>query len=173
MLLLNISKKKTSVSFVFAPNEQPNSKLNLKLEIVVKISAIVIPLLIFLPNYKQQIKPTITGKYKIVSITNTNNYHFIDSIAAQFDLVYFDLGEFFAFTSSDFKKRQVGILSIDEKTREFYVDWVYPDNISSNLKGKINPINSENNTTIIGQIDGNHFEIELHKENIKSIWNTY
>ena len=64
-------------------------------------------------------------------------------------------------------------MKINEKTREFNVDWLYPENSNMKLKGRINPIDSVNNTMIVGEINGNPLEIELHKEKVKSIWKTY
>ena len=158
----------------------PNTSLpvfNFKNRIVkniIRISAIVIPLLILVPRYKIQFRPNLTGKYKIMKMTVNGKQLLLDSCNnTTFSNIYFDLGDYFVFASNDFNNIQVGHFEFNEKTREFKTIWKYPKGISDTLFANISPLDKENRMILSGLMGKDSLYIELLKKEVKSVTKTY
>ena len=165
------------INLFFRNNSNSDNKmLSIYAKWILKLSAIIIPCIIFIPNFQKQYKPSITGKYLITKIVNSDESdesELSKELSSKYDYVYFDLGNYFSLVSSDFEKRQVGHLKIDEKTRKFKVEWIYPKNLRTNLVGQISDLNQDNHMTLSGSMGEEKIQIELQKEEVKSIWMTY
>ena len=141
---------------------------------IIRISAIVIPLLILIPNYEVQFRPNLTGKYKIMKMTVNRKELLLnpcnDSI---FSNVYFDLGDYFVFMSNNFINRQVGRFQFNEATRQFKTIWQYPKGLNDTLFAKISSLDKENKMTLSGIMGKDTLNFELLKIKVKSVSNTY
>lgn len=141
---------------------------------IIRISAIAIPSIILIPHYKVQYRPNLTGKYKIMKMNVNGKELLLDSCNSNsFSNVYFDLGDYFAFTSNDFKKIQVGPFDFNEKTRELKTVWGYPKGLTDTLVAKVSSLDKDNKITISGLMGKDTVNIELLKKEVKSITNIY
>jgi hypothetical protein len=154
------------VDFFFRANKGL-PKFNFKNQLaknILRISAIVIPALILIPRYEVQYHPNLTGKYEIVKMTVNGKELLLDSCDNNtYSNVYFDLGNYFVFTSNDFNKRQVGHFKFNETTRQFKTVWQYPKGLNDTLFAKVSALDKENKMTLSG-IMGNE---------VRSVTKTY
>lgn len=147
---------------------------NQLLKNIIRISAIAIPSFILIPHYKTQYRPNLTGKYKIMKMVINGKELLLDSCNSNiFSNVYFDLGDYFAFTSNDFNKIQVGPFEFNEKTRELKTVWGYPKGLTDTLFAKVSLLDKENKMTISGFMGKDTLNIELLKKEVKSVTKTY
>ncbi|MCW3116509.1 MAG: hypothetical protein JWM28_591 [Chitinophagaceae bacterium] len=164
------------INFFFrASNRLPkfNFKSNL-LKNALRISAIIIPALVLIPHYKAQYRPNLTGKYKILKMTVNGKERLPDSCDNNtFSNVYFDLGDYFAFTSSDFNKIQVGSFEFDEATRQLKTVWRYPKGFNDTLFAKVSALDKENKMNLSGIMGKDTVRIVLLKKEVKSVTKTY
>lgn len=152
-------------------------KFNIKNQLVkniIRVSAIVIPLLILIPHYEVQFRPNLTGKYKVINMTVNRKELLLNSCSDTiFSNVYFDLGDNFVFMSNNFIHRKVGRFKFNETTRQFKTIWQYPKGLNDTLYGKISSLNEENKMTLSGIMGKDTLYMELLKMKVKSVSNTY
>jgi len=152
-------------------------KFNFKNQIiknVLRISAIVIPALILISNYKVQFRSGLTGKYKITKMTVNGKEQLLDSCNSNtFSNLYFDLGDYLIFTSNDFNKKQVGHFEFNEATRQLKTIWQYPKGFSDTLFAKVSFLDKEKRMTLSGIMGNDTLNIELLKREVKSVTKTY
>lgn len=141
---------------------------------VIRISAILIPLLILTSHYKLQHRPSLTGKYEIVKMMVNGKERLLDpcndSILSN---VYFDLGDYFVFMSNNFINRRVGRFEFNEATRQFKTIWQYPKGLNDTLYAKVSSLDKENKMTLSGIMGKDTLTMELLKMKVKSVSNTY
>ncbi len=106
---------------------------------------------------------TINGKNKTIDQCSDTT----------FSKVYFDLGDFFAFTNNNFKKKQIGHFTFDETKRTFETTWEYPKGIKDNFKGTVTNLDNKNRMKLTGIMAKDTFEIELEKMEVKNFNKTY
>ena len=152
-------------------------KFNFKNQFVkntIRVSAIVIPLLILIPNYKVQFRSNLTGKYKITRMTVNGKELLLDSCNSHtFSNAYFDLGDYFVFASNDFNNRQVGHFEFNETTRQFKTIWQYPKGLNDTLFAKVSSLDKENKMTLSGIMGSDTLNIELLKKEVRSATKNY
>lgn len=164
------------VNFFFkANNNLPKFNfVNKYLKTIIKISAIIIPIIILVPNRKVQYREGITGKYNILKMTINGIDKSIDQCSdTTFSKVYFDLGDNFIFTNNNFTKKQIGHFTIDEKVRTFETVWEYPKGLKDNFIGKITNLDNKNRIQLTGKMATDTYEIELEKMEVKNFNKTY
>lgn len=168
--------KEKIINFFFSANVNlPKFNFNNSiLKNVLRLSAILIPIILLTPHYRTQYRQGLTGKYNIVKyIINGKDKNIEQYSDTAFSKVYFDLGDFFVFTNNNFKKRQIGHFTINEATRTFEITWQYPQGIKDNFNGTVTKIGANNRMKISG-INGNDtLEMELEKMEIKNFNKTY
>lgn len=136
-----------------------------KTQIALLLSAFIFPLALLSPNYQVHQRPSITGKYEIQDGSSLDY--------KQFDYLYFDFEDYFVLISSDYKERQIGKYTIDETTREFEVQWVYPDKKLPPLRGVLSePLKSED-FIINGQMKSDSIQFYLKKIPVHSFQGTF
>ena len=141
---------------------------------IIRASAIIIPMLILIPKYKVQFRSTLTGKYKIEKMTVNGKEQLADSCNNNiFSTIYFDLGDYFIFTSNDFNKKQIGHFEFNEATRQFKTTWQYPKGLSDTLFAKVSLPDKENRMTLSGIMGRDTLNMELLKREVKSAAKTY
>lgn len=164
------------VKFFFHPGDNLprfNFKSNL-VKNIVRISAILIPLVILIPHYEIQFRSGVTGKYKIMKMVTNGKSISIDSCDdGKFSYVYFDLGDNLVFISNNFVNRQVGKFTLDEVTRQFKTVWQYPKGLHDTLFGKTTPLDRENKMILYGIMGRDTLSMELLKIEVKSPFKTY
>lgn len=140
---------------------------------ILKVSAVLIPCLIFIPNYKMQYRTGITGKYHIKDVRYGSGTTDTLKIKSHFTYLYFDFGDYFAFTSSDLTKRQVGKYTLDPGTHEFTVDWIYPSDQLPQLKGKIHFPDQKDCIEVKGHYGTLPVTLSLEQQEVRSLRRSY
>lgn len=176
VLYLAYQDKEKVTNFFFSAN--PNlPKFNFNSSIVkniLRLSAILIPIAFLVPHYRIQYRENLTGKYNILKMTVNGKEKVIDRCRdTTFSKVYFDMGDFFIFTNSNFTKKQIGHFTIDEATRNFVITWQYPKGIKSKFKGTVTKLDKANRMKLTGIMGNESIELELKKVEIKNFNNTY
>ena len=176
VLYLAYQDKEKIINFFFYANENL-PKFNFKstiLKNVLRLSAILIPIILLTPHYRTQYRKNLTGKYNILKMTINGDNKIIDQFSdTTFSKVYFDLGDFFIFTNNNFTKRQIGHFKIDETSRTFETTWQYPTDIKDNFKGTVTKLDNNNRMKLTGKMGQDKFEMELEKVEIKNFNKTY
>ena len=176
VLYLAYQDKEKIINFFFSANENlPKFNFNSTiLKNTLRLSAIFIPIILLTPRYRTQYRENLTGKYNILKMTINGNNKIIDqSSDTTFSKVYFDLGDFFIFTNSNFKKRQIGHFTINNATREFETTWQYPTGLNNNFKAKVTELDKDNRMKLSGIMGKDTLEMELEKMEIKNFNKTY
>jgi hypothetical protein len=141
---------------------------------LIKMSAILLPMLLLIPNYKTQFRPNLTGKYSIKRMTVNGKEMEINVCSdTTFSHVYFDLGDYFILTNKSFKRIQVGHFEINEATRQFKTVWESPKGLTDTLFGSVSPIDAQNNMLLTGIMGKDTLRMELTKVEIKNFTRTY
>jgi hypothetical protein len=141
---------------------------------LLRVSAIAIPAFILMPNYQNQFRPALTGKYKIIKMTVNGQAQLIDSCNANaFSTLYFDLGDFLVFSSNDFNKRQVAHFEFDKELRQLKAIWQYPKGLNDTLLAKVSTLDNENRMTISGTMGQDTIDIALLKKDLRSVTTRY
>jgi len=152
-------------------------KFNFKNKLVkniIRISAIVIPLLILIPHYEVQFHPNLTGKYKITNMTVNGKKVSIDTCNnGILSNVYFDLGDYFVIMSNNFINRKVGHFEFNESTRQFKIVWQYPKELRDTLYAQVSSLDKENRMALSGIMGKDTLNMQLLKMNVRSVSNTY
>ena len=176
VIYLILQDYKKIVNFFFNVNKAL-PKFNFKSQIVkniFRLSAIAIPLLILIPHYKIQFRPNLTGKYKITKMTINGKETLLDACNdSTISNVYFDLGDYFVFMSNNYVNRQVGRFEFNETTRQFKTIWQYPKGLNDTLFAKVSSLDKENKLKLSGIMGKDTLDIELLKQKVKSVTNTY
>ena len=147
---------------------------NKNLKGAIKISAILIPIIVLVPNWKIQYREGLTGKYNIRKMTINGLDQPIEQCSdTTFSKVYFDLGDNFIFTNNNFSKRQIGHFIIDEAKRIFETTWEYPKGLKDVFKGSVTNLDNNNRMRLIGIMAKDTVEMELEKMEIKNFNKTY
>lgn len=164
------------VNFFFKANDNlPKFNFGNKyLKTIIKISAIIIPIIILVPNRKIQFREGITGKYNILKMTINGIDRTIEQCSdTTFSKVYFDLGDNFIFTNNNFTKKQIGHFALNEKARTFETTWEYPKGLKDKFIGKITNLDNKNRIKLTGKMATDTYEIELEKMEVKNFNKTY
>jgi hypothetical protein len=141
---------------------------------IIRISAIVIPLLILIPHYEIQFRPNLTGKYKITGMTVNGKEILIDTCNDSIiSHVYFDLGDHFIMMSDNFINRKVGRFKFNESTRQFKTVWQYPKELKDTLYARVSVLDKENRMLLSGIMGNDTLNMELLKVKVKSVTTTY
>lgn len=176
VLYLAYQDKEKIINFFFSANKNL-PKFNFRSSILknaLRLSAIFIPIILFAPQYRVQFRQGLTGKYNIEKMTINGKNKTIDQCSdTTFSKVYFDLGDFFAFTNNNFKKKQIGHFTFDETKRTFETTWEYPKGIKDNFKGTVTNLDNKNRMKLTGIMAKDTFEIELEKMEVKNFNKTY
>lgn len=163
--LIYLEREKVKQLLLGFREKAPRYTTSKGLQSLLWLTAFLIPVLVFVPNYKKQYKPTITGKYAIIQFVQA------DPLYEKYEVVYFDLGDYFALTSADFKQRLVGELEMDEPQRTFTVKWLNED--TPDLVGHISPRTKDGRMTLTGTLGEQPFELKLQKQTIHSLRQDY
>ena len=164
------------VTFFFkASNHIPKFNFtNQHLKNLLKVSAIIFPCILLIPNNKKQFRPNLTGKYEIKKMTLNGKEKEINPCSdSTFSTLYFDLGDNFVLTNSHFKKRQIGHFEFNESTRQFKNTWEYPKGFNDTLFAKVSALDTENKMTLAGIMGKDTLTMELLKVKVKSVSKTY
>lgn len=176
VIYLAYQDKEKVINFFFTANENlPKFTFNNTiLKNILRLSAIIIPIILLTPHYRTQYRQGLTGKYNILKMTINGNNKIIDQYSdTTFSKVYFDLGDFFVFTNNSFTKRQIGHFKINETSRTFETTWQYPTDIKDNFKGTVTKLDNNNRMKLTGKMGQDTFEMELEKVEIKNFNKTY
>ncbi len=176
VLYLAYQDKEKIINFFFSANKNlPKFNFNSSiLKNIVRLSAILIPIVLLTPHYRTQYREHLTGKYNILQQTVNGKKIAINQCSdTTFSKVYFDLGDFFIFTNNNFTKKQIGHFTIDEATRTFETTWQYPKDIKGNFKGTVTKLDNKNRMKLTGIMGHDTIEMELEKIEIKNFNKTY
>lgn len=163
------------VNFFFKANDNlPRFQFDNKyIKTIIKILAVLIPIIILVPHREIQFREGITGKYNILKMTINGIEKPIEQCSdTTFSKVYFDLGDNFIFTNNNFTKKQIGHFTIDETKNTFETTWEYPKGIKDNFKG-VFAKHDNHRMTVKGNMGSDSYEIELEKMEVKNFNKTY
>jgi hypothetical protein len=164
------------VNFFFKANDNiPRFQFDNKyIKAIIKILAVLIPIIILVPHREIQFREGITGKYNILKMTINGIEKPIEQCSdTTFSKVYFDLGDNFIFTNNNFTKKQIGHFALNETARTFETTWEYPKGLKDNFIGKMTPLDNKNRMKLTGTMAKDTFVIELEKMEVKNFNKTY
>lgn len=167
--------RKIANFFFAASTSLPRFKFkNQLIKNVIRISAIVIPLMLLISHYEVQFLPNVTGKYKILKMTVNGEERLLDPCNdSVYSNVYFDLGGYFVFMSDNFINRQVGRFQFNETTRQFKTIWQYPKGLNDTLFAHISSLDTENKMMLSGIMGKDTLSMLLLKMKVTSVSKTY
>jgi hypothetical protein len=176
VLYLIYQDKEKVINFFFNSSQNlPSFRFkNQSIKNILKLLAIIIPIIMLTPFYRIQYRDRLTGKYNIVKMSINGISKTVEQCSdSSFSKVYFDLGDFLVLTNNNFTKRQVGHFTINEATRTFETTWQYPIGLNGNFKGKVTELDKDNKMTLSGIMGNDTLEIELEKLPVKNFNKTY
>jgi hypothetical protein len=176
LLYIAFQDRKKIVDFFFNTSDAIRSYKfkNIILKNVIRFSALLLPFLFLYPNYKPAKHKALIGKYAVMKLyINGKNISLDINSDTILSHVYFDLGEYFAFTYNHFNKTKVGKFSFDENTRLLLCSWIKPTPTTDTLFAKLSILSSVNTMMLNGKMGSDSIIMELLKVPVKSVTNIY
>ncbi|MEO6733182.1 MAG: hypothetical protein ABIN01_18300 [Ferruginibacter sp.] len=131
---------------------------------LIRVSAVLIPVL-FLSTYKfPKRDPEIFGKYEVKNLVINDTLQTVqpcrDSLLTK---VYIDNGDLVLGYNNDYKRIVIGRYTYDTVTKNITAAWHYPANHPDTLFAKILPGNTSRTKILSGRMGKENFKMELLK----------